>query len=218
MRINSEKGASLISMMIGMLVSMMSILAVMSMHKTLIHVSVESKSDAVHDGLISSAMVQLQLALHNAGYGMETSTAADVIATTVNSAPALLWRSYDGAAYICEGVTEVSYTDGDSNTTGRHLVSMRINDASCTETANLQSLAWNSASRDTLAQFRNQSTPIFDFDVVQDDCAPYGFGEHQLHLSVAVHAKTSAEVNDAASAGADISPITFNYCLANTHL
>lgn len=218
MRIKPQQGVSLIGMMIGMLVSMMSILAVMTMHKTLVQVSVMSKTDAVHDGLVSSAMLQMQLALHNAGFGMESSSAADVVAATVNSASALLWRYYDGTAYICEGVTEESYTDADSGTSGRRLVSMLINDGSCTDTANLPSLAWNGAATDTLAQFKNQNAPLFTFSVAQLDCAPYGFGVPQLHLSVAVHAQTSAEVNGAASAGADISPVTFNYCLINTHL
>jgi len=211
----SQFGASLIAMMIGLLVSMMSILAVMTMHKSLVQVTVESKRDSIHDGLVNSVLVQLQTALHNAGFGME-STVGDyvVVGSSVNT-PSLYWRFEDGGPK-CMAVFDRSYTDADTGNAGRHLVMASVSNG-CSESADLSALDWSNGTESTLATFKNHSTPLFNFSVRQQVCAPYGFGDvnaPEEHVLVDVVADSSST---AYQNGASISDITYTYCLANTH-
>lgn len=205
-----QQGASLVSLMIGMLVSMLGILAVMTMHKSLMQVAVESKGDAIHDAMVSTALMQMQMDLHNAGYGIESGSAGDVVATQLSGAESLLWRYRDGGSFVCKGVTEQSYTDSESGTVGRQLVAIEAT-SNCTGSADLSTLTWTAT--ETMAQFRNETAALFDFSVATASCAPYGFGVAEDHLRVTVSARSSAEV-----AGASVSTVAYQYCLANTYI
>jgi len=209
-------GASLISILIGLLVSSLCLLGIMTMHKSLVGVAIQSKSDAVHDGLITSAMVQIQMSLQDAGFGMETATSDDVVVSTSSSASSLLWRFQEGGITVCRGVSDKPYTDADSGTTGRHLVAVENTTSGCTAVADLSTLLWTET--ETLGRFRNQSSRLFTFNVAQANCSPFGFGSAAPHLLVAISAPGSAELAGAAAAGADINTITYQYCLSNTHL
>lgn len=204
-----QAGASLISLMVGLLVSMLSLLACLSMHKSLIQVTVEARSGAIHDGMVAGALMQLQRDLYNAGFGLEDAGADDVL---VADDGALLWRSRVGAALICRGVREQGYTDQDSQTQSRELVLLEA--ASCSENGNLASFNWTTL--EPLARFRNQSSAVFDFSVVNASCAPYGLGVQQDHLQVVVAAATSTQL--ANSGNAALEAPQYRYCLPNTYI
>lgn len=210
-----QQGASLIALMVGMLVSMLSILAVMSMHKSLIGVAVESKQDSIHDGLINSVLVQLQSSLHNAGFGIDTATANDVITVAANGSSALYWRFSD-TTVRCVGIRDVAFTDPETQLTGRRLAMVSV-DSGCTETANLADLDWAGGTETLLATFRGEgyttTDPLFSFTARQAVCTPFGFGEATDHMEVAVVAQSSALINGATA----VSDIEYKYCLANTH-
>ncbi|WP_188150333.1 PilW family protein [Teredinibacter waterburyi] len=212
-----QRGASLISLMIGVLVSMLCILGTMVMHKSLIQVSVEAKTDAEHDSRVASAMLRLQLGLQNAGYGIDNAGADDVVVAYSGTTRDLLWRYLDADSgnMTCRGVREVTYTDADSGIAGRNLVKLGAS-SGCTETATLTDLSWTSG--DSIAKFRNQANPIFNFSVGIAACAPYGLGVSENHLIVTVMAPSSAVLANTEEGLNNIDQTSFAFCLTNTRL
>ncbi|TVZ38416.1 hypothetical protein P886_2783 [Alteromonadaceae bacterium 2753L.S.0a.02] len=208
--INKQTGATLVGQMIGMLVSMLAILTCVSMHKSLMQVTVEAKTNAVFDRQISSALLQLQYDLHNAGIGIDSATANDVVAVSNAAGESLFWRFNDAGTYTCLGVREEAYVDAQTQLAGRRLLELQAS-ANCTASSDLASLTWQATA--TLAQFRNQTNTLFAFEVVQARCTPYGLGQAENHLQVNIDTVTSAQL-----AGANVSAIEYQYCLANTHI
>lgn len=68
-----QQGFSLISLMVGVSLSMISILALLSLYKNLIGVSVQSIQDSRQDGQIAAAVLTAQRELLNAGFRVDAS-------------------------------------------------------------------------------------------------------------------------------------------------
>ena len=226
-------GVSMISLMIGLLVSMVAILAITSMHKSLIRVTIDSKTSALQDSSAAVALMQLQLDLHNAGYGINSAGSGTVIATTLSGVPTLLWRYLDDESnldsVICRGVQDQPYTDDTTGKVGRELIDLTTAAASnsdCSLDDDLSAITWADNEKRTVAQFRNHTTPLFDFEVETADCVPYGLGIAESHFLVTVSAESSAgsaqslasDEGEALDVATTITPIKYKYCLANTHL
>ena len=209
-RIHSQRGVSIIGLMIGSLISMLCILTCMTMHKSLMQITVGSKTDAILDSQIASSLMQIQHNLHNAGLGMGVTTANDVVAEVDGSDVGLYWRYRNGGAFFCRGVLEQNYTDTASNTTGRKIVQVQAT-TDCNANSTLTDLEWTPTN--TLAQFRNQSHQLFSFNVIQASCTPYG-------LSAAITDRLQVNVTTTSSAqlaGANVSAIQYQYCLPNAY-
>lgn len=228
-----QRGVSMISLMIGLLVSMVAILAITSMHKSLIRVTIGSKTSAIQDSSVAVALMQLQLDLHNAGYGINSADSSTVIATTLSDVPTLLWRYLDDESdldsVICKGVQDQPYNDVATGMAGRELIDLTTTYASnpdCSLDDDLSAITWADDEKRTVAQFRNHTKALFDFEVTTTNCAPYGFGVAESHLLVSVSAESSAgsaqaiASDDGATLDAStiVKPIKYQYCLANTHL
>jgi Tfp pilus assembly protein PilW len=69
-----QRGFNLIGLMIGMTLSMVSILAMLSLYKNLIGVSVASIKDAKQDGQIAAGLLTAQRELLNAGFRIDPDT------------------------------------------------------------------------------------------------------------------------------------------------
>ncbi|MEB0150626.1 prepilin-type N-terminal cleavage/methylation domain-containing protein [Pseudomonas sp. CCC2.2] len=69
-----QDGFTLISLMVGMVISLVSILAMLSLYKNLVHSSVVSTQSARQDGQVASGLLMAQRALMNAGFWMGSST------------------------------------------------------------------------------------------------------------------------------------------------
>lgn len=211
-----QRGVSMISLMIGLLVSMIGILAVTSMHKSLIRVSIDSTSDSQLDNNIALALLQIEMDLQSAGFGMASADAT----TVVNDGDqALYWRYNDGAI-VCKSLKEESYTDT-NGLMGRQLVTMTAT-SGCDDVIDLTDTATITWHREVTAQFRNQQAQLFSFDVKTADCTPYGFGVPKAHRQVIIEAPSSARVftKQLSDAGASVTVVpfvTYQYCLANTY-
>lgn len=90
-RLNTQRGITLISLMIGTVFSMLTILAMLALYKNLIQVSVEAIQDANHDGGLASAMLTAQLELQSAGFGMSEDFDQIVFLHKTASTNAILW-------------------------------------------------------------------------------------------------------------------------------
>ena len=71
MRLNQQRGISLISLMVGTVLSMLTIIAMLALYKNLVQVAVDATQDANHDGGLASALLVAQLELQGAGFGMD---------------------------------------------------------------------------------------------------------------------------------------------------
>lgn len=68
--IGAQRGFTLISLMVGTVVSMVGILALMFLYKDMVQTSVTALSNAKQDGQIASAQLTMQKELQTAGFGV----------------------------------------------------------------------------------------------------------------------------------------------------
>lgn len=69
-----QKGISLVSTMIGLLLGVLSILAMMMLYRTLVHQSVVTNIYVKEDTETQSALLSAQMQMQKAGYGIEAAT------------------------------------------------------------------------------------------------------------------------------------------------
>lgn len=135
-----QAGATLISLLVGMVVSMLAILASLSMFRNLVTSSVEARTDARQEGDLSLAVLRLDTELQAAGFNMgrtpgegrnldfATGASAD------GSRQDVAWRFNDGTGFICRRATS-------STSNGRYILDLSSAPAaSCT-------LAWDLAAK-----------------------------------------------------------------------
>lgn len=91
-QLRKQHGMTLVSLMIGTVLSMLTILAMLALYKNLIQVAVEATQDASHDGGLASALLTAQMELAGAGFGLKEN--ADTLVHLPSSA-AVLWRHMD---------------------------------------------------------------------------------------------------------------------------
>lgn len=213
-----QQGVSLISLMVGLLLAMISILAGMMLYKNIVQTSVQSRSDALQDGQIASAMLTLQLELQSAGYGI----AKDPTKTHVQlvDGNTLYWRFKDGSAQCRSFRIE----DNDAGT-HRKLVLLKLK-TGCDETSALTSFSWSDADKievNPLAEFRKSDATAVDLPVItisttSAPCFPYGMGAKVAHPLVTIIADnaaiTAAKKVDATAAGPN-APFRYDFCLSN---
>ena len=119
-----QKGVSLISLMVGLVISMIAILSMLAVFKTTLKVTGESGRGAISDGQRLAAFYTAQTLLQEAGYGIDTATfGTDILVvsgasldastkklsgTLVSALPAsgnaVIWRSKPAAANVCNGL------------------------------------------------------------------------------------------------------------------
>ncbi len=200
-------GVTLISLLIGMLISIFSVLSILALYKNLVTVSISASSDASHDGQVATALVTAQLELQNAGYGIAN---ADGLHLNTNAnGTEIRWRYYDNGAYQCRLIREIVI---DANT--RKLEFFEA-DKNCDATSELSSVAWKSLSVLTRIS-RTEAIPeqIFTFSVATTKCSPYGVGATDKHLVVSMSAIGSADFHNTTS---DITATSYSLCLISTH-
>lgn len=201
------EGATLISLMIGMLISIISGLAMLALYKNLVHTSVSATADASHDGQVSIALATIQLELQNAGYGI-LNAGAEHLSTSTDGTQ-IRWRFLDNNKYQCRSIQE------DATTPNSRSITLFEATKNCTEDSALKDLTWKPIT--TLAKITRESkidNPIFNFSVSVATCAPFNIGENEKHLIASISATGSADFHDLSN---NISSTQFHICLASTH-
>ncbi|HEY6529337.1 MAG TPA: hypothetical protein VIZ65_11635 [Cellvibrionaceae bacterium] len=108
-----QRGTTMISLLVGMIVSMLAILASVSMFHDLVQTSAEAKTDARQEGDLSLAVLRLDQELLAAGFNMgRAPTDARnldfaVDAAVVPQTSRVSWRFNDGTRFICRRVVSV---------------------------------------------------------------------------------------------------------------
>lgn len=206
-RLVSQKGATLVGLMIGMLISIVSVLAILALYKNLINVSIDATEDASHDGQVATALMTAQLELQTAGYGIENADGLHLNASDDGSV--IRWRYYDNSQYQCRAIREVVVDDR-----SRSLALFEGNKF-CDATTALTDVEWKLLS--TLTKITRQQAiaeQIFTFSVGSAECAPYGIGTTAKHLMASMSAVGSADFHNDTT---DISATSYNLCVVSTH-
>jgi hypothetical protein len=216
-----QRGMTLISLMVGMLLSMISILAGMMLYQGMARVSIESRADAMQDGQLSSAMLALQLELQSAGYGIDpTAGGTHILRVVDGTTQTLYWRYQETApaGFVCRAFRIV---DIDNNSRRQLQLLAPVNAASCTANAALAGLAGGWAVRSVQAEFRASpagadSLPLITMTLAPRACFPFGMGEADNFQMVTITADNAARraAVDEGSAAPNAAFI-YDFCLSN---
>lgn len=219
---------TLISLMVGLFISLMCVLASLTLYKNLITVAAESKVESIHDGQLAASMLTLQKEVMSAGFGIENAGAADIVRRKVDASGSdlgtieLLWRYREstGAAVQCRGVREYGEVNADGNEF-RILKVIADTSADCDAAAILTDLSWGTTV-DTLAKwlvvgglktYVDANSTLLDFALTQQACSPFGNIDPETHWVVEVSAPGAAKLNGAPNT-VDTS---YLFCLPNTY-
>lgn len=125
---NYQKGMSLLSLMIGLLISMIAILGMMSLFNTAVKNTTQSSRDARITGERTSGLLVANMHLQSAGYGVSNTSRAShllllsgatmsnkrISGTTLGgdgTGNALIWQNNPGAQNQCTGLYAPAGTD-----------------------------------------------------------------------------------------------------------
>jgi len=201
----NQQGVSLISLMIGIAIALVCVLASLQLYAAHRISTGQMKVGSKHSRQLSSAFVVVEKQLMAAGYGIESAGLSDVVVHNIagtSTTPAtisLYWRFSDGAV-VCRGLRETSEEfDGKEY---RVLTALESN-TDCDETTALTSMPWdieagvlgNWPVENELAAYIAANETFFDFEITTKDCAPFRVVDSASHISVSVQAPSVVELN-----------------------
>lgn len=217
-------GMTIISLLVGMFLSLLCILASLTLYKNLVVVAADTKIDALHDGALAASMLTAQKEVLSAGFGIDNADADDIVVRSIaatGTTPGtieLLWRYTTNGTFFCRGLMET----GETNTSNMTFRVLRIREVTsgCDETTALASMSWTDV--DTLAKWRvvgalatyiNTNHTLLEFTVANAPCSPFGSTDLENHVVVTVAAPGSAKLNGANG----MTDTVYEFCLPNTY-
>lgn len=180
---SGQGGYTLVGMMVGLALSLLTIVAMLALYKTMIDLSSESMRSAERSGQLGAAAVAAELELQQAGFGIEQGEAGENLHLSAGG-DAVVWRFRElGAAaadYQCAGLRLVTATGA---ARGLYLLPA----TPCTS-ADDAALDWTSPGQPVPQQLASESAffvatgevgafPLADASFVQaanSVCFPYG--------------------------------------------
>lgn len=100
-------GQSLISMMVGLVISLITIAAMMTLYKTMVEVSSNASRSALRDGQVSAALLSAQMDLQSAGFGVPAADSLNSKLYVREAGKELVWRykaELTASGYVCSGL------------------------------------------------------------------------------------------------------------------
>lgn len=195
-----QSGTTLISLLIGLLIAMLCIIAVLSTYRTIVKTGVESRVAATHDAQLQTGLTTAQIFLQNAGFGLEglnnlylSPEVEANIEVESQWVSALLWRYKDGTNIICQGLADIKSSDNKK----RRFVLLESDPTTCNETSDLKGFTWKIQS--TLANLEDYSTDqsnpkqVTFTETPSMTCTPFGAGNDSTHPLITITAQTSTQ-------------------------
>lgn len=187
-----QTGSTLISLMIGLLISMLCLIALLTLFRAVMTTSIDSQQNAQQDTQVFNGLTIAQMLVQNAGFGF--SSGNNILITsnqltldsgiTVDSQKAALWRYYTtintSSTLTCQGIASVM------NNNQTKLILLKT--SACAQTTALDSLSWT-VDR-VLATLPATST--ITFNLTTETCTPYGMGTAASHPKLIITANTSS--------------------------
>lgn len=213
----NQLGVSLISLMIGIFISMMCILASMTLYKHLISAATETKLGTIHDGQIASAMLTTQLEVQAAGFGIDDADNSHIQVVDGGNTQQVYWRYFKSPDYICRGLNEDQEVDNNSGITYRRLTVIKADN--CDAASALAGLNWQLqavlgrwAQVGPVDTYITNNQTLFNFQLANDNCSPFGNSTDNNHYSLVITVPGTAFLNGANG----VTLNNYRYCLPNT--
>ncbi len=198
----SMRGYSLISLMVGVLVSSLVALGMMSLFKTSAQSTAVARQDSVVDDKLVSGMLRAQIAAQDAGFGVDSAaygsqvqvlsgaalaggTLSGTAAAAGTAGNALVWAMNVGAGLQCAGLLFDNATDGTGGL--KYLGPVNCTSASGWGSANWTSATWIGSSSASPA-------PALSFVVTAATCKPFGLSGLASGLSLTINGSSSAGI------------------------
>ena len=169
----SQKGFTLVELMVGLAVSMLCMVMMLMMFKQITRAGADAARAAEYDAQLETSLLIAQKLVQNAGYG--SGATDDVVVGTFGGNPALLWRSAPNLAspttYVCEGIAEKIEAKG---TLFIHqLLKLKQDPGYTCTTGNLTTAFPWVKDKTILAIKSADENPVFSYSVA-GACAPFG--------------------------------------------
>ena len=158
-----QTGQTLISMMIGLVISLITISAMLVLYKTMIEVTANASRSALRDGQVSAALLAAQMDLQSAGFGVPAADALSSKLGVRESGKEVVWRykaQLADAGFVCSGLRVV-------DNEGLY----RFMPKAC---GDVTTVSWSAAERELLAGSAAFFTPA------QKDGSAYADGEGEV--------------------------------------
>lgn len=222
-----SSGMSLISLMIGILISMIGILAGFTLYQNMVKVTLQTRAAAAQDGQLASAMLSLQLELQSAGFGIDKVVNPGPHLTLVAGPPqTLYWRYLNDPTDQNSTVCRAFRIQDDPNDDSRRELQLLspVTPASCTLAATLSGLAGGWDDTSILAEFRKseealavKNFPVITITEASASCFPYGLGQAGNYRMVTISADGAVRraAIDAGNAAPAIAPSVYSFCIPN---
>lgn len=200
MRLNQQRGISLISLMVGTVLSMLTIIAMLALYKNLVQVAVDATQDANHDGGLASALLTAQLELQSAGFGMDEDFSKTIYIHNTGSINAILWyyKVSSNGSKQCAGLIERQHPDEDKKKF-RTLTLLQQPDCRLTlsaSTAANPDAGWDIVTNLAVLKKTDPDKPLLLFEKSTDKCrSPYNLGTDSsppTHPQITITAKNSS--------------------------
>lgn len=162
----NQQGFTLVSLLVGLAISMLCLIALLALFRTVIHTSVDARKSSILDTQLQNSLTTIQVLTQNAGFGYPASSIPNIVEVAsianVTTNKAILWRLDDDikttTASICQGIT---YTEN----------ALILLKSRCSYDLPLATgSTWEKDS--TLASFPTGTT--ITFELKDQICAPYG--------------------------------------------
>ena len=96
----TQKGSTIVSLMVGLVISMLCLIALLTLFKAIVTTSVDSQQNAQQDSQLFNGLTLAQMLAQNAGFGFSSGTNVLITSSTlaldnsisVASQKAVLWR------------------------------------------------------------------------------------------------------------------------------
>jgi len=209
--------------MVGTTLSLISIMAMLTLYKNLVSNAAIATQDARQDGQVASARLTLQRELQSAGYGMTTpqvgtdlvllkgaslntlSTSPEINPPSADQGNVLLWRYETNSGAVCRGLLS---QNGELSILSTNSCSGSLTSRSWTSSPLITAPA---TGLNSLASF-SSAVDGNTFSLAYENCWPYQKDNQPLQPRLAVTLTTNLTASTS-SAPADANQITF--CLPN---
>lgn len=202
-----SSGFTLISMMVGLLISSIAILGMMSLYKTLVHNAADSIVRSTLDGQVSSALLTAEMELQGAGFAIPGATANNDLVILANASltadgnlngnkltitsaspgsegNAIIWGAdISGAGYRCSGLL--------AQNGGLTL----LQPTPCSAASAFSGAAWNGAQ--LIAENTLNDEQAVAMSAALATCWPYGKSTSASAVLVSLSAGTSTFADSA---------------------
>ena len=219
-----QKGFSLISLMVGSMISVTVMITALTFYKNHMMISTQMISSANHNSQLQFFLSVLQTETAQAGYGITKNNPSDPPALIKNSqsanANALYW-AYDHNGFVCKGFRETHIENTQEGTFQVILSFLESTDTSCNSTTELDTMNWQEIEEITifegleLKDFLLVEKWLVQYDLGNNACSPFGLNIDTTQDRIMLEIKSFSKGVINGDLSKQQGTIQLNKCLSN---